>query len=821
MNHYPPPDLPVSDYYYSTESVPYITPRNIIHKNNIKFHTKVVGGYGLPFITTVDTGEAAVRLHSFSGFNILNQLESSYKSYTTTSCLACVMQAGPPQSLVSDGAVFYHIAKTGGLTDFYNQMGYYSGAAAMLYNEGSISGTLQNEGSATGATSEIWNSGTLNIISNAPGGRIEGKTAAIINQSGGNIGNVINNGTLSGGQYAIVNQGRLGSLTNTGKMIGGIINYGNISGNIALGRAQFIFAGNNAKVGGVISWNGDKDLSVGHGSKVAVGNNTEVASYRADSSIYADNITVGLGSTAIISQDTDWHGLAKRNDALSNTGTIIMNNKSILSGNLTNGGTLIMGDQHAITATLSGDMVNSRNIILNPTYYSAGNTLTINGNYVGTEDSIISLGSVLAGDNSLTDKLIITGDTIGDSTINIVNEKGAGAQTLRGIQVVSVGGKSDGIFTLGNRVVAGAYDYNLHKGSLNNSDDNKGWYLTSTMPHSRSRLSSVPFMQDAPVDAGLDLMLRPEIGAYTSNFKASKSLFNISLQGRSAGNDTTSMWIQNKGGQNKTELSGGQNTLVATRYITQIGRDILKWQPGKEGRVVLGVMGGRAFLQGSTHNNLTNYGAKNRVNGYTAGMYGAWMQRSPEKTGLSIDSWLQHSWFNNKVKGDNLFPETYKSQNLSGSMEISYRQHLSTFLISKEIERSIWCLPHAQVTWVDVKNDAHTEQNGTYIQHTGLDGLFTCLGLRLYLNNNSIKDNYPVKFGPFVEVNWVYNNKNCGVRMNDNQVYTDNRHNTLEIHAGIEGNLICNCSVWASVTQQVRSKGYNDSECTLSLKYQF
>ncbi len=40
--------------------------------------------------------------------------------------------------------------------------------------------------------------------------------------------------------------------------------------------------------------------------------------------------------------------------------------------------------------------------------------------------------------------------------------------------MVSVGGKSDGVFLLGNRVVAGAYDYALHKGRLADQLDDKG-----------------------------------------------------------------------------------------------------------------------------------------------------------------------------------------------------------------------------------------------------------------------------------------------------------------------------------------------------------
>lgn len=829
MNYYPPPELPASASYYAEGGVAYITPKLLINKKENtkkestkegrKFLINLNGGYGLPFITTSNTGHPAVNLNFNSGFNVLTRSESSSKNYTTTSCPGCGMPGGTPQNLTSNGATFYHISNTGAFTDFYNQFGHYSGSAAMLYNEGTISGTLKNEGSAQGAAAEIWNSGTLNIILNAATGKIAGSTAAIINLKDGHIRSLTNNGTLSGGQYAVINQGRLNSLTNTGTMTGGIINYGNITGNVALGRAKLIFAGNNAKARGVISWNGNKDASVGHGSKVAVGDDIESASYTADGSVYAENIAVALGSKLIVSQEADWHALAKEEDAFSNAGTLVMTPNSILTGNLTNTGILIVGNQKYLSATLSRDIINSGQIILNPTRYSAGNTLTINGNYTGTKGSLISLGSVLAADNSLTDKLVIAGDTMGSSILTIHNENGLGAQTLKGIQVVSIEGKSKGIFILGNRVVAGLYDYSLHKGSLDNPAEKKGWYLTSVIPQTNPNIA--PLTPNLLKNTKLVLMVRPEIGAYTDNLKASRSLFNVSLYDRYAGIHTTSMWIRNEGGRNKTKLSNGQNTTTAKRYVMQIGGDVWMWESGKDSKAVLGVMGGYAVQHGSTHNHFTHHGAKNSVNGYSTGLYGTWYQNFSNKSGLFIDSWLQHGWFNNEVKGEGLSPETYKSLGLSASLEMRYSQHLATFLTQKERKNSIWLQPHAQVIWTGVKANDHTEQNGTDVQGTGSDNVLTRLGLRAYLDNRRVKDKDKANFQPFIEANWIYNSKNDGARLNDKLLEMDGGHNTLEMKAGVEGKLNHNLSIWISVTQQLSGKSYNDTEGTSGLRYQF
>jgi len=253
-----------------------------------------------------------------------------------------------------------------------------------------------------------------------------------------------------------------------------------------------------------------------------------------------------------------------------------------------------------------------------------------------------------------------------------------------------------------------------------------------------------------------------------------------------------------------------------------IGSDVLTWESRKGDKALLAVIGGYAIQHGSTHNRLTDHGAKNSVNGYnSSGLYGAWYQNWSDKSGLFINSWLHHGWFKNEVKGDNLSPEIYKSRGLSASLEVGYSQHPAIFLIQKGRENSIWLQPHAQVIWACVKANDHTEQNGINVQGIGSDNVLTRLGLRADLDNRSVKDNDKANFWPFIEANWVFNSKNDGVRMNDEQVGVDGGHNALELKAGVEGELSHNLSVWTSVTQQLSGKGFNDTEGTLGLRYQF
>lgn len=94
---------------------------------------------------------------------------------------------------------------------------------------------------------------------------------------------------------------------------------------------------------------------------------------------------------------------------------------------------------------------------------------------------------MLGDDSSATDKLIVTGNTSGDTGVVVNNVRGRGAQTADGIEIVHVGGQSDGNFRLQNRAVAGAWEYFLHKGNAGGTDGN--WYLRSELPpdHNRSR----------------------------------------------------------------------------------------------------------------------------------------------------------------------------------------------------------------------------------------------------------------------------------------------------------------------------------------------
>ncbi len=101
-------------------------------------------------------------------------------------------------------------------------------------------------------------------------------------------------------------------------------------------------------------------------------------------------------------------------------------------------------------------------------------TLTISGDYHG-HGSILELNTVLGDSSAASQKLIVNGDAMGLTTLNITNLGGAGAQTTgNGILVVEVTGTPFGNFELPEPgfIQAGGFRYSLAKVGNN-------WYLQS------------------------------------------------------------------------------------------------------------------------------------------------------------------------------------------------------------------------------------------------------------------------------------------------------------------------------------------------------
>lgn len=466
-----------------------------------------------------------------------------------------------------------------------------------------------------------------------------------------------------------------------------------------------------------------------------------------------------------------------------------------------------------------GNVVNSGIISLSDTSSHTPDTLTINGNYVGNNGKLI-FNAKLGDDYSLSDKLLIHGNSSGTTNVSVNNVGGTGAQTIDGFEIIHVNGSSTaGAFKQQGRIVAGAYDYTL-------KERDNSWYLVSQ----RSYVPPKPIPPKPIPPKPIIHLVRPEAGTYIANHAAS-SMFLATLHDRAGGNrymnaynadgSISSLWLRQVGSRNQFHDNSGQLRTTGNTYATQLGGNLIRWSSNDRDSLYLGVMAGYGNNHNKTHSTLTGHNARGSVEGHSVGLYGTWYQNAESKTGAYADGQLIYNWFNNHVKGDGISGEKYKSKGLIASMETGY-----TFALGKtgaqDNPTTYFIEPQAQVTWLGVKSDGVTEENGTKARITGDNDIQTRLGTRAFMQGHNRMDNGRNRFfQPFVEINWLHNTKRNGVIMNGVALKQVGATNIEEIKLGVEGQMSRQMELWGNVGQQLGNKSYRNTEAILGIKYAF
>lgn len=285
---------------------------------------------------------------------------------------------------------------------------------------------------------------------------------------------------------------------------------------------------------------------------------------------------------------------------------------------LTNKGTILINDLNAALSrapvVIGGNINNSGTVVINNCSSCAGQTLEVTGDWIGNGGTV-SLGTVLGGDNSLTDQLIIGGNATGQTYVSVMNEGGSGAQTLEGIKIIETGSSTAGAFAQSGRIVAGSYDYTLGQGTGLNSTN---WYLTSKQNNGTNTF-------------------RPEMGSYSANLAAASTLFNTQLSDRQGRNffageqNPGHFWGRIVGGHSKANMSDGQSSLTANRVVFQVGGDIKEGTRNGSDAWNVGLMAGYGSQYSKTRNDSSGYKSKGDIHGYSMGGYGTWHEDAQEK----------------------------------------------------------------------------------------------------------------------------------------------------------------------------------------------
>ena len=316
--------------------------------------------------------------------------------------------------------------------------------------------------------------------------------------------------------------------------------------------------------------------------------------------------------------------------------------------------------------------ISNSNVDLSDSNNTGFNTLTVEKLKGQGTNNQITLNTQLNGDDSLTDKIVITKSIEGKFILNINNVGGQGAKTEKGIKIVDTTIKNSiDTFKLKNsKIDIGAYVYTLQQGY---ADDNYSWFLkTGASPSEKTdsfvTISNTPQFMNFVVKTGMnelskrlgDIRRTPLkkyngvwVRAYGKNFDYNKDLkTKLNIFGVEAGYDFRI---------NKTISYIDKDDEGYETTVEKINRD--KW--------FLGIMTGFQNIgKIETEHKNSNKNGSGNGNSKSVGIYGSYIAQN----GLFVDLTLRNFWMDFDIK-------TYSSSD----EEISFKPQTAKTAFSAEI----------------------------------------------------------------------------------------------------------------------------------------
>jgi len=459
-----------------------------------------------------------------------------------------------------------------------------------------------------------------------------------------------------------------------------------------------------------------------------------------------DTRTIAIGANGIVI-DTDGHDIgmspgftgagalikdgAGKLTLTGDSGSTFTGAGSVLAGTLAVNG-ILGGTMQVIGGRLQGIGTVGATINQPGGTIAPGNsigTLTINGNYLGNGGRL-EIETVLGGDASPSDRLVMTGSTAGSTIVTVLNQGGAGAQTIEGIKIVDVGGASNGAFTLqGNyvfqgqqAVVAGAYAYTLQKNGITTPSDGD-WYLRSAyIPAGTPATPSAPTLVLPIYQPGA-----PIYEAYGQILHSLNELQTLRQRvGERFDGRTDDMWnaagraIWARVDAAHSRVTPGFST-TGTSYMI----DSWRLQAGADGQVFADdagmLVGGVSLHYGEALADISSVFGRGKIKASGSGFGGAMTWYGA--TGFYADAQAKQSWFDSDLSSTTAGRQLAKGKAGFGyalGLELGQRIALS----------GVWSLtPQAQLTYAHVDADGFVDPFGARVALGDGDSLRGRLGL--------------------------------------------------------------------------------------------
>ncbi|MEN5063978.1 autotransporter outer membrane beta-barrel domain-containing protein [Achromobacter aegrifaciens] len=650
--------------------------------------------------------------------------------------------------------------------------------------------------------------------------------------------------TAPGGTVVVENQGSIAAGWNTsaGVTLGGLSQQLTNSGTIAALSDVAVQWDSNAYAGGTATLANAGSLT---GVLSAVSSTVDVQNQGAWTlRRYADSTGDGARDQWRIAQSNLGTSGANR---ITNAGTITLAAQPAAVGSFDGGGAYLPFGQDANAPRQGGAVqgqilgvgtfVQSGLIDLTGGSSAVGNVLVISGGQTAGADGggvfvanggVVKLNTVLneGGSQSRSDVLVVDSTRLDTAPtgLRIQNVGGEGAVTQgNGIAVVEIVNKAaaasaPGAFTLDGRAVAGAYEYRLFRGA-DDGTATDAWYLrTERDPDPPPDPPPTPPPDPRPAPEPL---YRPEVAAYLANQRLVGQMFVHSMHDRlgepqyiesqqfqDPDEKRKALWLRATGKWEGSRSKNGIFDVSTDLFLLQGGGDLAQWKLGSDrDRLHLGAMLGygtatsRASADGNRHK------ARGKVDGYNAGLYGAWFQNDESKLGAYVDTWFQYGWFKNRVEGDLLPRVDYDSRGWAVSGEAGYAFKL----------RGDWVLePQAQIIYIDTDTDSVREPNGTRVRGADSSGTITRLGVR---GHRTFDLGNGRQVQPFATVNWWHTNTDSSISFNQLPLGSLYPNNRFELKLGAHANFTKGWTGWVNVAGSWGEQSYHQYAGRIGAKY--
>ncbi|WP_254701361.1 autotransporter family protein [Neorhizobium galegae] len=420
----------------------------------------------------------------------------------------------------------------------------------------------------------------------------------------------------------------------------------------------------------------------------------------------------GTGGLTVTGGSQTLSGVNTYTGATTVSGGRLAVNGSITSPVTTSGAGILGG-----TGTIFGDVTNAGVV-------APGNsigTLTIAGNYIGAGGTL-AIETVLGGDASPTDRLVVTGNTAGTTNVTVVNLGGGGAQTVEGIKIVDVGGASAGTFSLlGNyvfegdqAVVGGAYAYRLYQGGVSTPADGD-WYLRSALLN--------------PAGAAIGMVYAPGVPLYESYAGVQQTLNEFgTLRQRASGRAIDEGQAENDPAKAIwTRIDGTHAHFNPRTSTTGTEYDVDTWtmQAGIDGMLhesgAGALIGGVSFHFDTASADVSSRFGKGNIDTTGYGFDGTltWYGNS----GFYVDSQAALTWYDSDLRSS-----TLNATLANGNDGFGYG--LSVEAGQKIALTRQWSLtPQAQLAYSSVRFDRFTDAYGAVVSLDDADSLTGRLGI--------------------------------------------------------------------------------------------